>query len=267
MSILSDRQIMERCVAPRFLISYGPGNHAVQPSWLNAQEIHSHNADKDATDHRRINIERQYDETEREALKPMISPFFEYQMRTRVRGLSDSEQVAEIINDRANLGEPILEKVISYGLSSYGYDVRCSNHFKIFTNINSTVIDPKNFHEKNFVDVYAGDDGSVIIPPNSFALAVTMEYFRIPRDVLVVCLGKSTYARCGIVVNVTPLEPEWEGQVTLEFSNTTPLPAKIYAGEGCAQMLFFKGDRPCEVSYNDRNGKYQGQTGVQVPRA
>lgn len=158
-------------------------------------------------------------------------------------------------------------KVISYGLSSYGYDIRCSNHFKIFTNVNSTVVDPKNFDPKNFIEVYVDDHKSVIIPPNSFALAVSVEKFCIPRNVLTICLGKSTYARCGIIVNVTPLEPEWEGEVTLEFSNTTPLPAKIYAGEGCAQVLFFKSDEVCDVSYKDRRGKYQGQTGVTLPKA
>ncbi len=155
-------------------------------------------------------------------------------------------------------------KIISYGTSSYGYDVRCADEFKIFTNINSTIVDPKNFDEKSFVDF----KGPVcIIPPNSFALARTVEFFRIPRSVLTVCLGKSTYARCGIIVNVTPLEPEWEGHVTLEFSNTTPLPAKIYALEGVAQMLFFESDDVCETSYRDRGGKYQGQTGVTLPKA
>ncbi len=156
------------------------------------------------------------------------------------------------------------EKVISYGTSSYGYDVRCANEFKIFTNINSAVVDPKHFDENSFVDV----NGDVcIIPPNSFALARTVEYFRIPRSVLTICLGKSTYARCGIIVNVTPLEPEWEGHVTLEFSNTTTLPARIYANEGVAQMLFFESDEACAVSYRDRGGKYQGQCGVTLPRA
>ncbi len=153
--------------------------------------------------------------------------------------------------------------IISYGTSSYGYDVRCANEFKIFTNINSSIVDPKNFDPKSFVDVQSD---VCIIPPNSFALARTVEYFKIPRDVLTICLGKSTYARCGIIVNVTPLEPEWEGHVTLEFSNTTPLPAKIYANEGVAQMLFFGADEICEISYADRAGKYQGQTGVVVPR-
>jgi len=154
-------------------------------------------------------------------------------------------------------------RIVSYGTSSYGYDVRCADEFKIFTNIHSTVVDPKAFDEKSFVD-FKGE--VCIIPPNSFALARTVEYFRIPREVLTICLGKSTYARCGIIVNVTPLEPEWEGHVTLEFSNTTPLPAKIYAGEGCAQMLFLTGDEVCETSYRDRGGKYQGQRGVTLPR-
>ena len=154
-------------------------------------------------------------------------------------------------------------RIVSYGTSSYGYDVRCSNEFKVFTNVYSTVVDPKHFDEKSFVDL----KGEVcIIPPNSFALARTVERFRIPRNVLVVCLGKSSYARCGIVVNVTPLEPEWEGYVTLEFSNTTPLPAKIYANEGVAQMLFFESDEVCETSYRDRGGKYQGQEGVTLPK-
>ena len=154
-------------------------------------------------------------------------------------------------------------KVISYGTSSYGYDVRCSSMFKVFTNINSAVVDPKEFDKNSFVD-FEGD--TCIIPPNSFALASTVEYFKIPRSVLTICLGKSTYARCGIIVNVTPLEPEWEGHVTLEFSNTTPLPAKIYANEGVAQMLFFESDSICEISYKDRGGKYQKQTGVTLPK-
>ncbi|MDX1589840.1 MAG: dCTP deaminase [Oleiphilaceae bacterium] len=155
------------------------------------------------------------------------------------------------------------ERIISYGTSSYGYDVRCSPDFKIFTNVHSATVDPKHFDEKSFVD-FQGD--SCIIPPNSFALAQTVEYFRIPRNVLTICLGKSTYARCGIIVNVTPLEPEWEGQVTLEFSNTTNLPARIYANEGVAQMLFFESDEVCETSYKDRKGKYMGQRGVTLPR-
>ena len=155
------------------------------------------------------------------------------------------------------------EGTISYGLSSYGYDARVSDEFLVFTNVDSALVDPKNFDPRSFVE----RKGPVcIIPPNSFALARTVEYFRIPRDVLVICLGKSTYARCGIIVNVTPLEPEWEGNVTLEFSNTTPLPAKIYANEGACQFLFLKGDQPCEVSYADRAGKYMGQRGVTLPK-
>ncbi|MGB0711430.1 MAG: dCTP deaminase [Proteobacteria bacterium] len=171
----------------------------------------------------------------------MIEPFSENQVRLDENG----------------------NKLISYGVSSYGYDVRCSNEFKVFTNIHSAVVDPKSFDEKSFVDI---ESDICVIPPNSFALARTVEYFKIPRNVLTVCLGKSTYARCGIIVNVTPLEPEWEGHVTLEFSNTTNLPAKIYAGEGVAQMLFFESDEECEISYKDRGGKYQGQTGVTLPK-
>lgn len=164
--------------------------------------------------------------------------------------------------------EPFIDRqhrdgTISYGLSSYGYDARVSEEFKIFTNVDSVIVDPKDFSNQSFVD----RPGKVcIIPPNSFALARTVEYFRIPKDVLVICLGKSTYARCGIIVNVTPLEPGWEGHVTLEFSNTTPLPAKIYANEGACQFLFLKGNEPCEVSYADRSGKYMGQQGVTLPK-
>ncbi len=171
----------------------------------------------------------------------MIEPFVDMQVRTNAK-----------------------ERIISFGTSSYGYDVRCADEFKIFTNINTAIVDPKKFDPASFVDVKSD---VCIIPPNSFALARTIEYFRIPRNVLTICLGKSTYARCGIIVNVTPLEPEWEGHVTLEFSNTTPLPAKIYANEGVAQMLFFEADEICEVSYKDRGGKYQGQQGVTLPIA
>jgi dCTP deaminase len=153
--------------------------------------------------------------------------------------------------------------VISYGLSSYGYDARVGSNFKIFTNVDSAVVDPKKFAANSFVD---RTTDVCIIPPNSFALASTVEYFRIPRDVLVICVGKSTYARCGIIVNVTPLEPEWEGHVTLEFSNTTPLPARIYANEGACQFLFLQGNEPCETSYRDKAGKYQGQRGVTLPK-
>ena len=155
-------------------------------------------------------------------------------------------------------------RVISYGVSSYGYDVRCSREFTVFTNVFSATVDPKAFDEKSFIDIEAD---TCVIPPNSFALARTVEYFRIPRSVLTICLGKSTYARCGIIVNVTPLEPEWEGHVTLEFSNTTNLPARIYANEGVAQMLFFESDEVCETSYKDRGGKYMGQRGVTLPKA
>ncbi len=167
----------------------------------------------------------------------------------------ESQQISQVDN----------KKVISYGTSSYGYDIRCSQEFKVFTNINSTIVDPKNFDSGSFVD-FTGE--VCIIPPNSFALARTVEYFRIPRNILTVCLGKSTYARCGIIVNVTPFEPEWEGFVTLEFSNTTPLPAKIYANEGVAQVVFFEANPSdiCEVSYKDRGGKYQGQGGVTLPK-
>lgn len=171
----------------------------------------------------------------------MIEPFSPNQIRTNKEG-----------------------KIISYGTSSYGYDVRCADDFKIFTNINSAIVDPKAFAQNSFVDLKAD---VCIIPPNSFVLATTIEYFRIPRNVLTICLGKSTYARCGIIVNVTPLEPEWEGHVTLEFSNTTNLPAKIYANEGVAQMIFLESDEVCETSYKDRKGKYMHQLGVTLPLA
>lgn len=170
------------------------------------------------------------------AVKGMIEPFSENQVR---------------------------EGVISFGVSSYGYDMRIADEFKIFTNINNTIVDPKSFDPRSFVD-YKGD--VCIIPPNSFALGHSVEYFRIPRDVLAICLGKSTYARCGIVVNVTPLEPEWEGHVTIEISNTTPLPARIYANEGIAQLLFIQGSEVCETSYADKSGKYQAQKGITLPR-
>ncbi len=155
------------------------------------------------------------------------------------------------------------EGVISYGLSSYGYDVRVSREFKVFTNVYNTVVDPKRFQAESFVDI-KGD--VCVVPPNSFALARTVEYFRIPDDVLTICVGKSTYARCGIIVNVTPFEPGWEGTVTLEISNTTPLPAKVYANEGIAQVLFFRGAEPCETTYAGRKGVYQGQSGITLPK-
>ena len=175
-----------------------------------------------------------------------------------IRRMALEQGMIEPFTDRQ-----VREGVISYGLSSYGYDVRIADDFKIFTNVHSAIVDPKHFDPRSFVDVVGPE---CVIPPNSFALARTVEYFRIPRDVLVVCLGKSSYARCGIIVNVTPLEPEWEGIVTLEVSNTTPLPARIYAGEGIAQMLFFQSDEECEVSYADKKGKYQGQQGLTLPK-
>jgi len=169
----------------------------------------------------------------------------------------EHRMIEPFVDDQVRAG------VISYGVSSYGYDVRVGDQFKVFTNVFNTVVDPKNFDPKSFVDIQADE---CVIPPNSFALASTVEYFRIPRDVLTVCLGKSTYARCGIIVNVTPFEPEWEGHVTIEISNTTPLPAKIYANEGIAQVLFFQSDEPCAKSYKDKKGKYQAQRGVTLPR-
>jgi dCTP deaminase len=157
----------------------------------------------------------------------------------------------------------VRQGVVSYGLSSYGYDLRVADEFKIFTNVNSSIVDPKNFDEKSFVTIRTD---CAIVPPNSFALARSVEYFKIPRDVLTICVGKSTYARCGIIVNVTPFEPEWEGFVTLEISNSTPLPAKIYANEGLCQIIFFQGDEVCEISYADRKGKYQSQKGIVLPK-
>src|SRR5262245_34414818 len=169
----------------------------------------------------------------------------------------DHKMIEPFVDDQIRAG------VISYGVSSYGYDVRVGDQFKVFTNVFNTLVDPKHFDPKSFVDIQADE---CVIPPNSFALASTIEYFRIPRDVLTVCLGKSTYARCGIIVNVTPFEPEWEGHVTIEISNTTPLPAKIYANEGIAQVLFFQSDEPCAKSYKDKKGKYQAQRGVTLPK-
>lgn len=182
-------------------------------------------------------------------------------------GLKEDVWIKDMCQSKGMI-EPFCEEqvgidVVSYGLSSYGYDIRVSDEFKIFTNLNTTVVDPKNFDHRNVVD-FKGE--IAIIPPNSFALARTVEYFRIPRDVLAICLGKSTYARCGIIVNVTPFEPEFEGHITIEISNTTPLPAKIYANEGIAQVLFLQGDRDCHKSYKDKNGKYQSQEGITLPR-
>jgi dCTP deaminase len=177
---------------------------------------------------------------------------------TWIRRMSLEHGMIEPFEDRQ-----VRAGVISYGLSSYGYDIRVADEFKVFTNINNTVVDPKNFDDRSFVDMKTD---VCIIPPNSFALARTVEYFRIPRDVLTVCVGKSTYARCGLIVNVTPFEPEWEGFVTLEISNTTPLPAKVYANEGISQVLFFQSDEVCETSYADKKGKYQKQQGLTLPR-
>jgi dCTP deaminase len=169
----------------------------------------------------------------------------------------EHQMIDPFVDDQVRTG------VISYGLSSYGYDIRVADDFKVFTNVYGSIVDPKNFDPKSFVDMRTD---VCVIPPNSFALARTIEYFRIPRDVLTVCLGKSTYARCGIIVNVTPFEPEWEGYVTIEISNTTPLPAKIYANEGIAQVLFFQSDEPCARSYKDKKGKYQAQQGLTLPK-
>ena len=182
-------------------------------------------------------------------------------------GLKPDHWIKEMVRQHGMI-EPFVDTqvrdgAISYGVSSYGYDMRVSDEFKIFTNVRSAIVDPKHFDTASFVD-FRGD--VCIIPPNSFALARSVEYFRIPRSVLTICLGKSTYARCGLIVNVTPFEPEWEGYVTLEISNTTPLPAKVYANEGLAQVLFFEADAVCEQSYADKKGKYQGQTGVTPPR-
>jgi dCTP deaminase len=175
-----------------------------------------------------------------------------------IRRMSLEHKMIEPFTDRQ-----MREGVISYGVSSYGYDIRVADEFRIFTNVNSTIVDPKHFDARSLVD-YKGD--VCLIPPNSFALARSIEYFRIPRNVLTICLGKSTYARCGIIVNVTPFEPEWEGFVTLEISNTTPLPAKIYANEGLCQVIFFESDEDCEISYKDKKGKYQSQAGIVLPR-
>ncbi|MCK5708265.1 MAG: dCTP deaminase [Candidatus Aureabacteria bacterium] len=182
-------------------------------------------------------------------------------------GIKNDRWIAQMAKKHSMI-KPFCNKLvskgkISYGLSSYGYDIRVDSHFKVFTNINNTVVDPKKFDSKSFQDFQSD---ICIIPPNSFALARSVEYFKIPRTVLTICIGKSTYARCGIIVNVTPFEPEWEGYVTLEISNTTPLPAKIYAEEGLAQVIFFEADEPCKISYRDRKGKYQKQKGIVLPK-
>lgn len=188
----------------------------------------------------------------------MIEPFVDHQV-------SSFQEPSLTSEDKGvqTLTAPQVQKTVSYGLSSYGYDLRVSNHFKVFTNVHNSIVDPKNFQANSFVDI---ETDVCIVPPNSFALAVSVEYFRIPKNVLTICLGKSTYARCGIIVNVTPFEPGWEGYVTLEISNTTPLPAKVYANEGLAQVLFFESDEDCEVSYAMRHGKYMQQKGITIPR-
>lgn len=244
MSIRPDHWIDRQCIPPKFVMQYSDGERV----FLNPRP--GDDIEQMRFSAKMLGAElREPTPEELAEWKPMIEPYVDHQVREE--------------EHRITADEGYLEKKISYGVSSYGYDVRCGREFKIFTNINSAIVDPKNFDEKSFVDV-EGD--YIVIPPNGFALARTLEYFRIPRNVLTICLGKSTYARCGIIVNVTPLEPEWEGHVTLEFSNTTNLPAKIYAGEGVAQMLFFESDEPCAVSYKDRSGKYQGQTGVVLPK-
>ncbi len=180
-----------------------------------------------------------------------------------IRRMAEEHGMIEPFEERLHRCGDDGRALISYGLSSYGYDLRVADEFKVFTNVYNAVVDPKDFDPRSFVDIQGE---SCLVPPNSFALARSVEYFRIPRDVLTLCVGKSTYARCGIIVNVTPFEPEWEGHVTLEISNTTPLPARIYAGEGLAQVLFLQAAEPCEVSYADRSGKYQAQRGITVPR-
>ncbi|MNU19505.1 Deoxycytidine triphosphate deaminase [compost metagenome] len=292
MSIKADKWIRQQCVKPKYV-------RIINGRAMGLREPHNYE-DHVSIQHAKRNApERALSKTEIEMIVsrgfvleytedvqavypwlPMIEPFEPNQVRERERSATTAEEAfavrmrftreeamkhfkAQDVRTDPLIGMQIRENIISYGTSSYGYDIRCADEFKIFTNVNSAVVDPKNFDDKSFVD-FKGD--CCIIPPNSFALARTMEYFRIPRNVLTVCLGKSTYARCGIVVNVTPFEPEWEGYVTLEFSNTTPLPAKIYANEGCAQVLFFESDEVCETSYKDRAGKYQGQRGVVTPR-
>ncbi len=206
-------------------------------------------------------------ETMLRAIPPLTGPDPETQAGAAIPGIMPDHWIRQAAREEGMI-EPFVEKqkrdgAISFGLSSYGYDARCSDEFMIFTNVDNAIVDPKDFSHQSFVE---RKTPVCVIPPNSFVLTRTVEYFRIPKDVLVICLGKSTYARCGLIVNVTPLEPGWEGHVTLEISNTTPLPAKVYANEGIAQFLFFKGSSPCETSYADRSGKYMGQKGVTLPR-
>ena len=274
MSIKSDRWIRRMCTPPDG--TWGMGYSKLPVNKVGEQYVVRENGLPLIMCNPNMRVEdceefTPYTDEQKAQFKPMIEPFEAGQVKVKHRyihpDLPTWKADLELATQQRGCGpdvdgDTVLEKIVSYGTSSYGYDLRCSNKFKIFTNINSTVIDPKNFDEKSFVD-FEGD--VCIIPPNSFALASSVEYFRIPRDVLTVCLGKSTYARCGIIVNVTPFEPEWEGYVTLEFSNTTPLPAKIYANEGVAQVLFFQGDEVCETSYKDRAGKYMNQSAEPIP--
>jgi dCTP deaminase len=266
-AILSDRQIRELCEKPvgEFRYTDSRGGAVTQKKRVQIyadQLVHGYRQHFDAYAEKhggkqihgtRITLHDVHSDVYRDHyrdFKPMIEPFSPYQVRTRSVCVHNATDGSD--NDRYED-----ERIVSYGLTSFGYDVRCGREFKIFTNINSTVIDPKNFDDKNFVD-FVGD--VCIIPPNSFVLARTMERFDLPRDIVADCVGKSTYARCGISIMVTPLEPEWDGYLTLEFANTTPLPAKLYAGEGCGQIRFFRGSEGCETSYRDRGGKYLGQT-------
>lgn len=260
MSIKADKWIKRMCVPPTHVIEHPDG--ALEYFYPSCDaEISVANMGSGGV----VRVATPADVAE---WQPMIEPFAAQQVRAvgGMRMPTEAEIAEDLKTSTHSHMRDSERKLISYGVSSYGYDVRCADEFKIFTNVNSAVVDPKNFDDGCYVDKKA-EDGYIIIPPNGFALARTVEYFRIPRGQLVVCLGKSTYARCGIIVNVTPLEPEWEGHVTLEFSNTTSLPAKIYANEGCAQFLFLGSDEMCEVSYKDRGGKYQGQRGVTLPKA
>lgn len=253
MTIKSDKWIKRQCTPPKLAYLNPATNTALfyyPEQFSNGEDRHIWEKLQERKGLRLISLDEYPDLLAQ--WKPMIEPF-------------NAELVREE-EHRFTADEGYKRRVISYGVSSYGYDTRVASEFKIFTNVNSAIVDPKNFDEKCYVDVDGTEDGYVIIPPNGFALARTVEYFRIPRDVLTICLGKSTYARCGIIVNVTPLEPEWEGHVVLEFSNTTNLPAKIYVNEGVAQFLFLQSDEACEISYKDRGGKYMGQTGVTLPR-
>lgn len=270
MSILSDKQIRQLCSPPTFIVKElveakrdDNGMHDVYilptekeyPTWASEGELCAKPRSYGRQFSGIVGWRVPTAEDLHRHFKLMIEPFVPQQVRSRAVCVHNATDGIE--NDRYED-----QKIISYGLTSFGYDVRCADEFKIFTNINSTRIDPKNFDSKNFVDF----KGPVcIVPPNSFVLARTVERFNIPRDVVADCLGKSTYARCGVSVMVTPLEPEWEGFLTLEFANTTPLPAMIYANEGCAQIRFFRGDEPCETSYKDRNGKYMGQGPAPIP--